>query len=203
MLKKWLKEYFEINKTDILKVVGLLLVGIIIGIGAYVFASQEIKQLLISSVRSVFDISKQDTYIKTNIIVNGIKSNILLIGMLAILALTLFGKWIIYIIMILKGTAISIYTILLFNVFGPLWGIVTTILLVIIVNILYLPAFIYLAVSFLDLNFNIFKTRINTINASLVYRILLVVFIGFVIIFSSIVVEQISGNIVLNIYKKI
>ena len=203
MLKKFLKEYFEINKTDILKVVGLLLLGLIIGIGAYIFSSQEIKQLLISNVRSVFDISKQDTYIKTNIITNGIKTNMILIFTLAILALTLFGKLIIYTIMVLKGAAISLYTILLFNIFGPLWGIVTTILLVAIVNILYLPALIYLVVSFLELNFNIFKTRISGNNIALAYRLLLVIFISFVIMFSSTVVEQVAGNMVLNIYKNI
>lgn len=203
MLKRWFKEYFEINKSDILIVIGLLLLGIIIGIGVYIFSSDTIKEVAIASITNVFDISKSDTYIKTNIIVNGIKSNILLILVLGTLAITLFGRFGIYFIMILKGAAICIYTILLFNVFGPLWGIITTLLLVVLVNIIYLPALIYLVVGFLEVNFSIFKTRINNVNISLISRMLLVVFISFVIIFSSIIVEQIASGIVLNIYNKI
>ena len=203
MLKRWFKEYIEINKRDILIVISFILLGIIIGIGAYIFASDAVKELAVASVKEVFDISKSETYVKTNIIVNGIKADILLILILAILSVTLFGKWIIYIIMILKGAALSVYTILLFNIFGPLWGIVTTLILVILVNILYLPALIYLVVSFLEVNFNVFKARLNSLNVASIYKVLLVIFLSFVIMFSSIVVEQIASSIVLNIYAKI
>lgn len=203
MLKKWFKEYIEINKRDILIVVGLILLGVIIGIGAYIFASDAVKDLAVSSVKQVFDISKSETYVKTNIIVNGMKADILLIFILAILSVTLFGKWIIYLIMILKGASLSLYTILLFNIFGPLWGIVTTLLLVILVNILYLPALIYLVVTFLEINFNVFKAKVSNLNVSTTYKVLLVIFLSFVIMFSSIVVEQIASGIVLNIYNKI
>ena len=203
MLKKWIREYIEINKRDILVVISLILLGIIIGIGTYIFASSEVKTLAISSVKSVFDISKSETYVKTNIIVNGIKADIMLIAILAILSVTLFGKWIIYTLVILKGTAISVYTILLFNVFGPLWGMVTFFLLVLLVNILYIPALIYLVVNFLEVNFNIFKTRQNNLDMIGMYKVLLSVFLSFVIMFSSIVVEQIASSIVLNIYTKL
>ena len=157
LLKKWIKEYIIVNKRDILIIVGLILLGIISGVGVYIFVSDSVKQLAISSVKEVLDVSKTETYVKTNIIVNGIKSNILLIISLAILSVTLFGKWIMYIIAMLKGAALSIYTIILFNVFGPLWGIVTTLLLVILVNLLYLPALVYLIINFLEINFNIFN----------------------------------------------
>ncbi|MBQ8044309.1 MAG: hypothetical protein IJ272_09250 [Clostridia bacterium] len=203
MLKKWFKEYIEINKRDILIVVGLMLLGVIVGIGAYIFSSDAVKELAVTSVKEVFDISKSEAYVKTNIIVNGMKADILFILVFAILSVTLFGKWIIYIIVMLKGAALSLYTILLFNIFGPLWGIVTFILLVLLVNILYIPALIYLVVTFLEVNFNVFKTRLNNINVSTTYKILLVIFLSFVIMFSSIVVEQIASSIVLNIYNKI
>ena len=202
MLKKWLKKYIEINRKDILIIVGLLLVGVIIGIGTYIFASNEVKELAVTSVRNVFDISKSETYIKTNIIVNGIKSNFILIFIIAILSVTLFGKWIIYGIMILKGAALSIYTLLLFNIFGPLWGIIATLLLVILVNILYLPSLIYLVISFLEINVDIFKVRIDGSNIVVIYKLLSVIFLSFAIMFSSIIVEQVSSNIVLNIYNK-
>lgn len=200
MIKKWLKEYIEINKTDILIVIGFLLLGIIIGVGAYIFSSTSVKELAIESAKNVFDISKSNTYINTNIIANGIKADILLIFVLGILSITLFGRWIIYAIVLIKGASLSLYTIILFKIFGPLWGIVVFLLLVFIVNILYVPAFIYLVVGCLETNFNIFKSRLNGLN---IYKILLVMFLAFVIMFSSIVVEQISSSIVLNIYNKV
>ena len=202
MLKKWIKEYIAINKTEILIVIGLLLLGIVIGIGTYIFSSSEIKQIAIGSVKKVLDISKDETYVKTNIIKNGIKTNLITICLLAILSVMLFGKYVIYVLTILKGSAISLYTIVIFNVFGPLWGVVVTLLLVILVNILYIPAYIYLVVTFLELNFNIFKTKLN-INGYSTYRPLLVVFVSSILMFSSVIVEQIASNIVLNIYNKL
>lgn len=203
MLKKWLKEYIQINKREILIVVGLLLLGIIIGVGVYIFSTNQLKELAITNIKGVLDISKSDTYVKANIIANGIKANLLLILVLSILSVTLFGKLGIYIILLLKGASLSLYTIFLFNIFGVFWGAITTFLLVVLVNILYIPALIYLVVSFLELNFNVFKTRINNINLSLTYKILLIVFVAFVIMFSSIVLEQIASNVVLNIYNRI
>lgn len=203
MLKKWIKEYIEINKREILLVISMLLLGVIIGVGAYIFASAQVKALAISSVKEVFDISKAETYVSTNIILNGIKADVILITILAMLSVTLFGRWVIYLIMILKGAALSVYTILLFNVFGPLWGIVTFILLVLLVNILYIPALIYLTVSFLEVNFNIFKARLNNVNVTGIYKLLLTIIVSFIVMFSSIVVEQVTSSIVLSIYTKI
>lgn len=201
MLKKWIKEYIAINKREILIVIGLLLLGIVIGIGAYVFSSSEIKQMAIESVKKVLDISKEETYVKTNIIKNGIKTNLITICLLAGLSVMLFGKYVIYGLTILKGAAISLYTIVIFNVFGPLLGIVVTLLLVILVNILYIPAFIYLVVTFLEVNFNVFKIKLNS-NGYNVYKLLLAVFVGSILMFSSVIVEQIVSSIVLNIYNK-
>lgn len=203
MLKKWFKEYVEINKREILTIVCLMLLGVIIGAGAYIFAGSAIKDLAISSVKEVFDISKSETYVSTNIILNGIKSDVILILILAMLSVTLFGRWIIYLIMILKGAALSVYTIILFNVFGPLWGIITFILLVLLVNILYLPALIYLTVSFLEINFNIFKAKFSNMNVTGMYKVLITIILSFVVMFSSIIVEQLVSSIALNIYTQI
>lgn len=203
MLKKWFKEYVEINKREILMIICLMMFGIIIGVGAYVFSGEEVKDMAICSVREVFDMSKSETYISTNIILNGIKSDAILISILAMLSVTLFGRWIIYLIMILKGAALSVYTILLFNLFGPLWGIVTFILLVLLVNILYIPALTYLTVSFLEVNFNIFKAKFSGVNVMGIYKVLLTIILSFIVMFSSIVVEQIVSNIALSIYTKL
>ena len=177
-----------------------MLLGVIIGIGGYIFAADSVKQLAITNVKEVLEISKNEAYVKTNIIINGIKLDIMLIILLAILSATLFGRWIIYCINILKGAALAFYTIMLFNTFGMLWGFVTTVLLVVLVNMLYLPAFIYLTVTFLEINFNIFKARINNINPLITYKVLLSIFFSFILMFSSIVVEQIASGVALKIY---
>ena len=203
MLKKWIREYIEINKREILLIIIMLFVGVLVGIGAYLLSSTSAKELAITSVREVFDISKSETYISTNIILNGIKADTTLILVLSILSVTLFGRWVIYLIMMLKGAALSIYTILIFNVFGPLWGMLVFLLLVVLVNVLYIPALIYLTVGMLDVNFNIFKARLNSINSLVVYKLILTVIMSFVIMFSSIVVEQVLSSVALNIYTKI
>lgn len=201
--KKWLKEYFLNNKQDILMVVSLILIGIIIGAVVYIFSGNEVKTVAINCVKEVFEISKSETYVKTNIVVNGIKADIILIFVLFFFTLTLFGKYLIYFIMLLKGVAISIYTAILINIFGVLWGSLVVFMLVILVNILYLPALIYITVAFLEINFNLFKARINSLNALNITKVILAVIAGFMVMFSSTVVEQIVSSIVLNIYGKI
>ena len=84
MLKKWIKEYIEVNKKEVLIIIGLLLLGVIIGVGIYIFVSSSTKALAITSVKEVFEISKESTYVKTNIVANGVKADILLILILGI-----------------------------------------------------------------------------------------------------------------------
>lgn len=199
MLKKWLREYIQINKREILVIISFLLLGVIIGIVTYIFSSTEVKELAIASVREVFEISKAETYVKTNIILNGVKADIILIAVLAMMSVTLFGKWIIYMITILKGIALSIYTIILFNIFGPFLGMITFLLLVILINIIYIPAFIYIVVCFLDINFSVFKAKTSTTS---LYKVIFTIIIGFILMFSSIVLEQLASTVVLDMYTK-
>lgn len=116
MFKKWIREYILVNKKDIAICLAFITLGIIIGIGAYMFFSPELKTLAIDSVKEVFEISKEETYIKTNVVLNGVKADIILIAILAILSVTLFGKWIIYSFLLFKGISLAIYTALLFKV---------------------------------------------------------------------------------------
>jgi len=189
MVKKWLKEYINRNIYDILIIIIMLGIGIIIGIGIYTFASDTTKELLVTSAKNIFEISKYEEYIKTNIIINGLEMNVLLLIILAVSSITLFGKYLIYLIVILKGTAISIYIVILFKIFGIGYGLITTFLNVILVNLIYLPAFIFITVLFLEINFNIFKTKKN--NTTILEKLSMLSKIGgtFIVIFSSIVVE--------------
>lgn len=200
MFKKYLESYIRENKVDILIVTTLLLIGLVIGIGIYFFVSNNVKLVAIDSIKQVLDISKEETYIKTNIILNGIKIDLILIGILIVFSVTLFGKWIIYFITVLKGVSTSIYMAVLFNIFGFWWGLLVNLLLVILVNLIYIPAFIYLIVNFLAVNFNIFKAKINAVS---IYKSVLSVILSFILMISSGVIEQIASTVVLNIYGKL
>lgn len=203
MIKKWLKEYINRNIYDILIVLVMLLIGIIAGIGIFIFAPDPSKEMLITSARSIFELSKNEAYIKTNIILNGLEMNAILLLVLVVSSITLFGKRIIQFIVILKGIAISIYGLVLFKIFGLGYGLIAVGLLILLVNIIYLPAFIYLVVTCLEINFNIFKTKIS--NTTMLEKLGVLGRIGtsFVVIFSSIVVEQIMSSVVLSIFSKI
>lgn len=201
--KKWFKEYYISNKHDILMVISLILIGIIIGGMLYIFSGSVVKDIAIAEVKEVFEISKAETYVKTNIVLNGIKADVILICVLFFFTLTLFGKYLIYFVMLLKGVALSIYTIILMNIFGPLWGSLVVFMLVILVNLIYLPALIYITVAFLGVNFNLFKARINSLNAGNITKVVLAVILSFMVMFSSVIVEQIVSSVVLNIYGKI
>ena len=167
------------------------------------FAPYEIKELAKTSVKDVFDISKEETYVKTNVILNGIKADVILILILAILSVTLFGRVGIDAIVFLKGISYSLYTILLFKIFGPLWGIIVSFLLVILVNIIYIPALIFVVVTFLEINFNLFKVKIQSFNVSMIYKAIFSIIMGFILMFSSVVLEQVLSTVVLNIYSKL
>ena len=167
------------------------------------FAPYEIKELAKTSVKDVFDISKEETYVKTNVILNGIKADVILILILAILSVTLFGRVGIYAIVFLKGISYSLYTILLFKIFGPLWGIIVSFLLVILINMIYIPALIFVVVTFLEINFNLFKVKIQSFNVSMIYKAIFSIIMGFILMFSSVVLEQVLSTVVLNIYSKL
>ena len=167
------------------------------------FAPYEIKELAKTSVKDVFDISKEETYVKTNVILNGIKADVILILILAILSVTLFGRVGIDAIVFLKGISYSLYTILLFKIFGPLWGIIVSFLLVILINMIYIPALIFVVVTFLEINFNLFKVKIQSFNVSMIYKAIFSIIMGFILMFSSVVLEQVLSTVVLNIYSKL
>lgn len=203
MIKKWLKSYIQENKKDIFITCMLIVVGICIGIGAYFLSPAYIRDELITSSKQVFEISRNETYVKTNIILNGIKADMILIFIMLLFSITLFGRLGIYLILVLKGIAISFYTLILINIFGPLWSIPVIIMLILLVNLVYLPALIYIVVCVLEINFNIFNVKMKQSNVMILCDIIKSVAIAGTLMFSSLILEQMLSFIVLKIYLKI
>lgn len=203
MVKKWLKEYINKNIYDILIVLVMLSLGIVVGVGIYMFAPEPSKELLVSSARSIFEMSKDNIYIKSNIIINGLEMNAILLIILLISSITLYGKYVIEFVTILKGAAISIYAILLFKIFGLGYGILAVMMLVVLVNLIYLPAFMYLIIAFLEINFCIFKTKISEPTMLEKIGILGKIIGAFIVMFSSVVVEQVLSSVTLSMFLNI
>ena len=202
MLKKLVKEYVLKNKYDLFLILTMLLIGIGVGIGVYVFSDADVKEVLITEATEVFKISASKEYLETNIVVNGIKTNIVLICILAIASVTLFGRYVIEMLSLIKGAMLSIYAAVLFNVFGVGYGIAAVLLLVVLVNVIYLPAYIFLSVMFMEIHFNIFKKRSGVTSLEMISYLGKGI-LSFIVIFSSIIAEQVASLVVLKLFLNI
>lgn len=203
MIKKLFKEYVLENKYDLCMIVMLLIIGAVCGIGIYFLTNANTTNELISSIKEIFDISLEGKILKSNVILNGIKINLTLIFVLLFFSITLIGRWFIYVTTILKGAAIGIYTCIIFSIFGFWWGILTVLLLVVLVNLVYIPAYIYLTTTLLAFNFEIFNTKKHSTNLYCIAKMLTKVISSFIFMFSSGILEQLLTNIVFQIYTKI
>jgi len=203
VIKKLFKEYVLENKYDLCMIVMLLIIGFVCGIGIYCLANANTTNELISSIKQIFDISLEGKILKSNVILNGIKINLTLILILLFFSITLIGRWFIYVTTILKGAAIGIYTCIVFSIFGFWWGLLTMLLLVVIVNLVYIPAYIYLTTTLLAFNFEIFNTKKDSTNLYCIAKMLTKAIAAFVFMFSSGIVEQLLTNVVFQIYGKL
>lgn len=122
------------------------------GIVGYLFMDNSVSSELRNSVRNTFDLSNSDSYQKINVIINGIKSNSLFVFVLALASITIIGIPIIYIMYIVKGIAIGIYICIIFSIFSFWNAILCFLMLVLIVNMVYLPAITYIGVNLLRFN---------------------------------------------------
>lgn len=173
------------------------------GIGIYFLTNANTTNELILSIKEIFDISLEGKILKTNVILNGVKINLTLILIMLFFSITLIGRWFIYITTIFKGAAIGIYSCIMFSIFGWWWGILIALLLVVLVNLVYIPAYIYLTTTLLAFNFEIFNTRKDSTNLYCIVKMLTKVIVAFIFMFSSSILEQLLTNVVFKIYTKI
>ena len=203
MIKKWFKQFVLENKYDICTVAMLLIIGFVCGIGIYFIVNDNTTNDILNTVKDVFDLSAGEKIVKSNVITNSLKINLVLILALLFFSITLIGKWCIYFTTMLKGISIGIYTCILFAIFGFWWGIVATLLLVVLINVIYIPTYIYIATTLLAFNFELFNTKKDTTNLYCVTKTLTKLVAAFAFIFSSSILEQVLTNVVFKIYEKI
>lgn len=201
MLKKVLNEYVYQNKKIIIGLFICILIGVISGLVIYAFSNKEVKNNLKEQMAEAINLSDNGEYIKTEMIYNGIRNNVVYILIMFALSIMLYGSLLIYFLYIIKGISIGIYISTLFGIFGFWWGLLVILLLVILVNIVYLPAITFIGVTLINYNLDIMEYRKESKKVVNFSKVIFYVCFGLIIIFSSIIVEQLMSNIIIKISK--
>lgn len=201
MFKRYIHKYIKENRNEIFIIAIMLIVGIISGIIMFALIRNESIYILIESMNETLSLSTNKSFVKMSIVLNAAKNNALLIVVMLFLSITLIGRGCIYAITLLKGIILGIYTCILLQIFGIGYGALVVLMQVILVNVIYIPAYIYLAVELILFNLDLFKIRTSGIN--LYTKLATKIGAVFVVMFSSSIIEQIFTNISLNLYSKL
>lgn len=194
-----IKEYVNDNFKSIVVLLFCIIIGLVVGIFIYQLTSEDIKLELTQTLTQTLEKTKKENFQGINIIKNGMISNIILIVIIYFSSITLISFGIVSGVNLFKGFAIGLYIPTLFQVFGFGNGILALFLLVIIPNIIYIPAFIYISVNCLKLNYNILDKNISN-NISLIFKEGCKLIMGFSVIALSVIIEQFLCLGVINIY---
>lgn len=195
-MKEYLKVYIEEN-YKIIKIIGMcFLIGLVVGVIFFGFVNDGIKNEFIGSLKNTLDLSKNNNFESINIIKNGIVANFILLFIIYFCSITLIAPILICMVTFFKSFSIGLYIPIIFNVFGASKGIIVTLLLVVLPNLLYIPAFIFSSTNAIKFHYSLFENKESGILFNLI-RELVYIFIAFSIIILSVVVEQlVSINII-------
>ena len=199
MLKKLLKEYLVQNRKIVLVLFLCLVVGILSGIIIYNFSSKEVKSILTSQMVEAIKLSDNGEFIKTDVIYNGVRNNVAYIFLMFVFSIMLYGTVFIYLLYIIKGLSIGIYIGTLFGIFGFWWGMLVFLLMVILINMVYLPALSFIGITLISYNLDIMEYRREIKNITTFSKVVVKVLFGLMIIFSSIIIEQLMSNVIIKI----
>lgn len=194
----YIKRYIEENFKNIVVLLGFLVIGIIFGLIFYQFLPPGTKEELVNTLRTTLDLCKNENFENINVIKNGVMSNSILVLVIYTSAITLVAPAVICITCVFKGFSIGLYIPTLFEVLGFGKGILSLFLLVIIPNIIYIPAFVYLAVNSINFHFNLVNSNINRFKLVISEGCKLI--LGISIIVLSVIVEQLLSFVVIKMY---
>lgn len=197
-MKKYLMNYIKENLKVLSVFIICILIGVISGIIVYVFSVNGTKEELKSVIVNTLEISKQDNFEGINVIKNGITTNLILIFLLYFSTITLISPFIISVLNFIKGFSIGIYIPIIFAIFGISKGMLVIILLILIPNIFYIPAYVFLSTNALNLHFNIINK--NGSKVSILIKQIIYIIAAFSFILLSVILEQIFSTNIINIY---
>ncbi|MDO4282864.1 MAG: stage II sporulation protein M [Clostridia bacterium] len=194
-LEKYIKENYKILKITCI----CFIIGLVVGMILYLFVSDGIKNEFTMTLKNTLELSKSSNFENINIIKNGVISNAILLFMIYFCSITLAAPVLISMITFFKSFSIGIYIPIIFNIFGISNGLLVLLLLLIIPNILYIPAFIFSVTNAIKFHYLLFEES----ETSMIFKCLkefIFVLISFSMMILSIVVEQLLTTSVIGIY---
>lgn len=200
-MKKYLRNYIEENFKILSIIFFCIIIGLVVGIILYNVINPTLKEEIIKSMRQTLELTKQENFTGINVIRNGMVANAVLVMIIYLISLSLIAPYLISVLSISKGLAIGVYIPTLFQIFGPSKGIVALLLLVVLPNLIYIPAYMYISANSLRFNYGIISKENS--RTSLVVKESVKLLIGFSIMFLSIVIEQFSTLGVISLYGSI
>ena len=198
-MNKSVQKYVIENISIISKILLIYAIGIAIGAALFIFT--DIKTDYIDIVKNILEQTKQENFESINVIANGLKNNLFFIGLIYSSIITIISPLIICAIMIIKAIVTGIYICTIFCIFGFLKGLGVVTLNVLFPLLLSLMGFVIICTNAI----NLFKD-INTgekIGVKELLKQLYWFVISFSLISFSIVIEQLTSGVVINIYSKI
>lgn len=198
-MKNYLEKYISENIKIIKILVVSIIIGFILGMILVHFFSNELRGEFTNTIKETLDVAKSGNYENINIIKNGIMSNTLVIALIYLAAITLIAPICITFINFLKGLTVGMYVSSLFCVFGFGKGILANFLIVILPNIIYFPAFIYISTNAIKFYYEITESK-NKLSLIIKETYKLIISISLIIL--AVLIEQLSSFGVINLYIK-
>ncbi len=193
----FMKKYIMKNFSMIIKLGIVCAIGIVIGIIIYNFADYS----YIEIIKNIFDQSKSEDFNGVNILVNGLKNNVVYVSVCYLSLICIFTPTILLFLLILKCTSIGIYMCSILSLFGFSKGILCVLLGVILPDIFCLLGYILICTNILNIYNNIKEGMKFEFFKSINSMYILIISLS--LISFAIVIEQLTSTVMLNLYNKI
>lgn len=198
----YIKEYINNNFKSIVLIFSCLIIGLVIGIITFNFMTSGTKTEIIQTLNNTLSSTKSENFEGINVIKNGMISNGILVLILYFSSITLIAPGLVCMTNIFKGFSIGIYIPTLFYVFGFGNGIIALLLLVIIPNLIYIPAFIYLSINSVSFHYELIEAKENGGGIKITIKEMYKLILGFSVIALSVIIEQLLSLGVIHMYIK-
>lgn len=200
-MKKYLEDYILKNYKMIAVFLFVLIVGLVGGLIFFNLINENIKLQIIDTMKKTLEISKKEGFTGFNVIKNGMILNILLTGVIYLLALSFICPYLIGSLSLLKGFSIGLYVPTIFYIFGLKNGIIATSLMVVLPNIFYIVSFIYSCTNAHNLNLKLMNKEGTKI--MIIAQEIIRIAVSFSFVFLGVFIEQLTSNYVLSLYEKL
>ena len=193
----YIKEYINNNFKSIVLIFSCLIIGLVVGIITFNFMPGGTKTEIIQTLNNTLSSTKSENFEGINVIKNGI-----LVLILYFSSITLIAPGLVCMTNIFKGFSIGLYIPTLFCVFGFGNGIIALFLLVIIPNLIYIPAFIYLSINSVSFHYELIEAKGNGGSIKITIKEMYKLILGFSVIALSVIIEQLLSLGVIHMYIK-